>query len=320
MKTFISAIVIFSAFIVAGCGKSVEITEYPTFYSPALKHVAVLPFRNDAYHYGAGQKIAGDFARSLSNNGTYDVLNMADQPQVVGVPSSEQFKTAIRRLHAQGIQAVFVGKVTDYRFNEYISYDPDFDGCDDGYYDPAFVNQQITYTANVGVMVSMLDTKTGKVINATPLPVTAESENFISGFFSESEISKQRLFSNATDRAVEKLLKQFCVTQQTIHLHGKSFVTGKLENDGVFKKSSKLISANDSAIVLTLPVECSLNTFTVTVKQTEPATRTLLTETIIWQRGQIKKLFQLGKLTPGKYRADLIHTDKTIFSHKFEVK
>lgn len=325
MKKYIIILSVFFTIFVAGCGKSVEITEYPAFYTPELKHVVVLPFENAAYHYRAGQKVADDFARTLARNGTYQVLNMANRPQEVGMPHHEEFRTLMRRLRAQGLQAAFVGTIEAYDFNESVDYSPSFAGPDYGdygypRYSPAFVNQQITYTATVKASVTMINLKNGYTIAATEKPIEGVSSNIVNGFFVNGQVSKEALFKEATDQVVAKMVKKFSVTNQTIHLHEKSFVVGHLEKDGVFKKSSHIKVGQDGAIVLTLPATCALNTFTVRVRQIKPWNKNILSQSTVWPKNQTKKLYQLGPLEPGKYQAELIHSRKMVFKHNFKTK
>ena len=74
------AVVVACGPLIAGCGGGsgtrkgrIIVYQYPEFYQPELKRIAVLPFRDPPNSPGAGQKISDDIATLLTKNGTYEV-------------------------------------------------------------------------------------------------------------------------------------------------------------------------------------------------------------------------------------------------------
>lgn len=64
--------------LAAGCTKQIRITQYPEFYTPDLKTVAVVPFRATVANRAAGDAVAEQFARSLAGTKTYQVYSRYD--------------------------------------------------------------------------------------------------------------------------------------------------------------------------------------------------------------------------------------------------
>ncbi|HUU91061.1 MAG TPA: hypothetical protein VM238_07610, partial [Phycisphaerae bacterium] len=53
-----------------GCTKKIVVTQYPSFYTPQLKSIVVVPFQNGTRDPAAGQVMADKFATALMANGT----------------------------------------------------------------------------------------------------------------------------------------------------------------------------------------------------------------------------------------------------------
>ncbi|MCL5281047.1 MAG: CsgG/HfaB family protein [Planctomycetes bacterium] len=60
--------------VTGGCAQSFTAREYPAFYDPNLRTVAVVPFQNRTHTAGAGLMAAEDLAAALQVNGTYSVI------------------------------------------------------------------------------------------------------------------------------------------------------------------------------------------------------------------------------------------------------
>jgi hypothetical protein len=69
-----AATIIVLGIALTGCQKSFWVRQYPEFYTPDLKTVAVTPFYNETAQVGIGEIYANRLARALKANGTYDVL------------------------------------------------------------------------------------------------------------------------------------------------------------------------------------------------------------------------------------------------------
>jgi len=63
-----------AACVIGGCAKNLDILQYPAFYQPDLKTIAVLPFRS-ASDDATGWDFAEATAAALGANGTYKVLS-----------------------------------------------------------------------------------------------------------------------------------------------------------------------------------------------------------------------------------------------------
>ncbi|HUS48393.1 MAG TPA: hypothetical protein VM098_09740, partial [Phycisphaerae bacterium] len=69
---------VFGMAALAGCGRSMVITQYPSFYTQDMRTVAVLQFDNESLRPRAGHFVTRRFTAALKENGTYEVLGSKD--------------------------------------------------------------------------------------------------------------------------------------------------------------------------------------------------------------------------------------------------
>lgn len=100
-----------------GCSKSFTAREYPSFYEPNMRTVAVLPFQNETNIRGTGMLAAEHLAAALSANGTYRIipprrlqllLAKAKLPNLSATDTAQNMET-LRQLG--GVQAFITGRV-----------------------------------------------------------------------------------------------------------------------------------------------------------------------------------------------------------------
>ena len=100
-----------------GCagGRKVPITQYPAFWQPELKRVAVIPFSSKTGSAGDGETLAGQVQAALVRNGTYDVftreqahLQGIDSEKVLSMVESGQYEETRRIGRLATVQALLV--------------------------------------------------------------------------------------------------------------------------------------------------------------------------------------------------------------------
>jgi hypothetical protein len=102
----------------SGCSKSFTAREYPSFYDPNLRTVAVIPFRNETKARGAGVLAAESLAAALGANGTYTVITprrleslLARKKLPRTLSPSDYAKDAETLRKLGGVQAFVAGRV-----------------------------------------------------------------------------------------------------------------------------------------------------------------------------------------------------------------
>jgi hypothetical protein len=105
------------AIALGGCSRSFTAREYPTFYEPDIRTVAVVTFRNDTRMPGAGVFAAEDLAMALRINGTYSVVpprrlrSLLSAKKLEPPSRTDYTRDAEEFRKLGGIQAFIVGRV-----------------------------------------------------------------------------------------------------------------------------------------------------------------------------------------------------------------
>ena len=71
----LACLILLAAAGLCGCSKEIPIVQYPAFWRPELKSIAVTPFRCASGQEEAGNVLADKLAAALVANGTYRVFN-----------------------------------------------------------------------------------------------------------------------------------------------------------------------------------------------------------------------------------------------------
>jgi hypothetical protein len=101
----------------SGCSQSFTAREYPSFYDPNLRTIAVVPFHNETNARGAGTLAAENLAAALRVNGTYTVVpphklrSLIAQKKLQRLSRTDYQEDAEELRKLGGIQAFIVGRV-----------------------------------------------------------------------------------------------------------------------------------------------------------------------------------------------------------------
>jgi hypothetical protein len=277
-----------------GCTKTIEINRYPSFYTPDLKSLAVLPFSNDTLNDRAGQYISDQLTKALRANGTYKVLDPRELSAKLGAEELKKLPPADVQSAAELIgrldntQAFIIGTTTTFTSARY-SYARPYGGYGYGYpygygmrgggfgrrgygrrgylYDQ-YWNYPIEYgSQNQGraaAQAKLVVIAEGKIVSETAVHV---GHSVISEGDPPYRTPDECLIE-ASKRAVDKLVGRFAIVPIRV----------KVPLDKALK-----ISADRSGIraVVSLPPQCDRNPFRLEVTeagQSDP----LLHKEFIW--------------------------------------
>lgn len=334
--SILSLLAIASACLVAGCGKKITITQYPAFYSPDLKNIAVLPFRNASDVKQAGDAFSDHLTRAVMGNGTYKVFSQNDfaalenqRDLMIYAQGGETADVAAKFKTLKDLQAVLVGTVTTYAAtsNTRTEQTPQYSYDKKG--NPIYMGQtvrQITRNeGNVVASAALVRVRDGATIWASTTPIQGRS----AAEGSPPSMDPYAVLNDATAKAVNQLVSEIAVTRVEISLNPKKdFRTATGLYDNKWEYTDKF-SANDEKmfIVLRLPPRCDRNRFNVTIVRKEQRQDLAQCE-VIWQRnfpecGQglefsPKKLAELGGR--GEYTAKFYSGPEPVMTHDFKIE
>ncbi len=318
----------------AGCSKKIWITRYPSFWSPELKSVAVVPFRNGTSGNNAGQLIADRLASTLSANGTYEVLNRNDlQPLLeqrdlkLAFGSQQDAVTKIRALDR--VQAIITGTVTTFsattqsqqRKEPQYRYVKNRGQVFAGYKTYVFTRNE----ANVGVTASLIRVSDGQTIYSTPTP--AKGHAWAQG--SPPSMDPHACLSRATDNVIAQLTEQFAVVRKQIEVKPhEDFKTAVEHRNGEWVYSDKFAAGDERMfVVVRLPRICDRNRFKITISRLD-GQAPLAANEFQWKRNfspkgygfafSPKKLFEQGGA--GQYIARFHTGNEVPMEHKFTIQ
>jgi hypothetical protein len=319
-----------------GCTKTIEINRYPSFYTPDLKSLAVLPFDNDTLNDRAGQFMSEQLVKALRANGTYKVLDPRELSAKLGAEELKKLPPADVQSAAELIgrldntQAFIIGTTTTFTSARY-SYARPYGGYGYGYrygmlgggygrrsygrrgylYDP-YWNYPIDYgSQNQGraaVRAKLVVISEGKIVSETAVNV---GHSVISEGDPPYKTPDECLIE-ASRRAVDKLVGRFAIVPRRV----------KIPLDKALK-----ISADSSGIraVVALPPQCDRNPFRLEVTesgQSDP----LLHKEFIWSNRHSRREIVITEqeLPPSPVGRSFVITlysnDKRIKSLKTTIK
>ena len=255
-------------FIGIGCTKTIEISQYPSFYTPDLRSVAILPFDNDTLNASAGQYLTEQLTRSLRANGTYKVAGPRELTVSLGAEELKNLPSGDKQAAAELIgrlddtQAFIIGTVTAFTSARY-NYPWRNRGYGFGYgygygygyrrymYDPYWdypINYATHNEGRVRVRATLVLVSDGVIVSETPMHAGDT-------VFSEGDPpyrTPDECLVEAARRVVDKLIGRFAIVRRRV----------KVPLDKALK-----ITANDEGLraVVSLPPECNGNPFRLEV-------------------------------------------------------
>ena len=256
-----------------GCSKKVWITQIPPFYTPDLKTIAVVPFRNRSTRRDAGNVIADKLAAALMANGAYKVFNrndlsaLMDQQDLKIALGGDTSAAADKFKQHTNVQAILIGTVTTFSATSKTQRrrDPQY------LYDKRGRKRLVGYRtydytrneANVSVTAVLIRVSDGTTIHSTPRPASKQIP-------SEGEspaMDPYACAAVAADWVVYQLVADFAPVRRQISLDsGKALRTATELYDGKWTYSDKFSATDEEMfVVVALPASCDRNRFRITI-------------------------------------------------------
>jgi len=329
-----------------GCAeKTITVRRYPSFYTPELTEVAVMPFRNETSRVAVGERFATSLAQALRDNGTYRVIGpreLKDTLRNMGVgsttrPSGEEIKEGLLRI--KGLQAVITGTVLVYQasrteFNQYAYYPPAYypyypeDWAFwpewDAWEDEAYIGATPEYvqTGQVSVQASMRRLPGMSVIYSTQEPVTSDIQ--LTSFWPRPA---QDVLQRAVDQVANRLVARLAVVPVKITVNiSKDLRTATGRTDGKWDFSDTFHPNQDLFIVLNLPQAAKRDTFRLTITPEDNPDHVIVERNVIWEPARAEQGVVLpareivDQAGPGDYAVDCYYDGKLVMSHDFQIR
>ena len=310
-----------------GCNAEIPITQYPPFWTPQLRTIAVEPFRNESTAPEAGTVVARRVASALANNGTYRVV--PDDSPAEGAPAAATGPP----------QAALRGVVRAYRTAGYVErriqpyYDDDY--YHHGYYGHGYPGHYGGYggyrtiiflhnEAEVAVEAELVRTSDGKVLYTTRRPIHA----YIASDGSPPKLTQYGCLAYATDSVVADLVSRLALVRRIVKVKKDETLRTALAGAGaVWQWEDKFPASSDRmSIVVSLPEICDRNTFRLTVARTGKDRPILVEEEFTWSLGEPTRSFPLSPRElavaggTGKYVITFHADGRKIFDRKFKIE
>ncbi len=299
--------------MLAGCSAEIPIVEYPQFWTPELKSIAVIPF--DAANKQQGEAFADELANTLRANGTYTVFNPAEVKGMLKVQDLQiafgsdkaAMEAQLRKIESLDVQAVMFGRVTNdqTKSEKYTKMEPIYDWDP---YTKQYVykgDRPVVMTRNestVTATASLLRAKDSRQIHATASCGWKQTE--------DAQVpSKTAAECHAicVSQTVAQLVREFAVTRQVVKVNPNEafkIVASEKCYDGKWEER-KSFSSEDKCmyVVLSLPVQADRNKFRITITR-EGGREDLATQELVWSRQfpDVGKavMFDLSQVARGK--------------------
>ena len=339
--------------VAGGCGKKITITQFPSFYTPDLKTVLVVPFQNATTNRSAGAAISDKFANAMMANGTYEVFSQNDLKMLADVSdlkaaagdSADALANVLRKRGR--VQAIVTGTVTAYGVSQQttVKQDPIYGarGRIVGY-NPV---QERTWQGTVEATARMVRVADGSTIHATDKAVGQASATgaagggagglgaAISGLTGKGKGSAAptdpaSTLAVAADRAVQRLVEEFAVVRKVVSVKKDAFIVASEYYDGKWQQPKSIpLSARQAFVVVNLPVECDRNSFVVRIVRKDQR-EVLFEQPLTWERRRSGTLrgqsfaFSPADIAakgggPGEYVAKLYSGDAPVMDEVFKL-
>ena len=349
--TLFTALWIFSA----GCGKTFKVQQYPVFYNPDIRQVAVLPFENQTNTRGVGLLVADNLTAALVANGTYQVTGPRQLREFLKTskiqPSTPNAQTA-QDLAAKNYQAFITGRVLrqsdiiqiqnlwynepyfgmwDYGFYDDDDFGEEEEGDDDpdppfpyGYY---YSNWYYPYyyeydsAAYIAATASVVSVPQGSVLFST----TAEASADVPG---GSRHARRSALQAALKKLSTRLVDELAVVPVKIKVYqDKDLKTADRQINGKWNFVNTFSENEESMyVVLCLPAQAAYNDFVLWIVPEHESYQPIIEKRIQWPTGRYCNSFEFSPREiaaqngPGHYSVLFKYQGKTIMARNFKIE
>jgi len=330
------------AAVLAGCGKDIPVTQFPPFYTPDLKAVAVVPFEDRTGRPAAGQGLAVKVAAALAARRTYTVYGPGELASLAGAVDPAALQAGrldglIQALRARGqVQAVLAGTVTLFdvvqstQWRERPVYYVDRRGRRRISHNEPY--QHTRNVATVDASARLIRVADGAELHGTPpglgrVKVVSESPEDGGG---PPPLSQAQCLTSAIEHCADRLAEPFAISYRKVRA-GRNALRTAHRIEGDEWKGGKKFRPTDKRliVVVKLPPEADRNTFRMDITR-KGAEQVLASHEFTWQRqwsagpGEGFEFDLQDVLTrgggPGKYAVVLYAGDRAALKTEFKVE
>ena len=317
-----------------GCNEKMVITQVPEFYTPALKSIAIAPFRNQTKWRGAGEILSDKVATGLMANGSYRVFTRSDMRTVMDesdlrIALGADPDAAARQLSKlTDVQAVLVGTVTTYAAtrNSQPRRDPIYATNRRG---QSYVSGYRSYVvtrneANVSVTAALIRVPDGTTIYATPQPVWARA--WAQG--SPPAKDAHACTADAASNVAAQLVETFAPVRKQIKIDPRKALrtaTELYDNEWNHEDTFK-VTDEKMFVVVSLPPSCDRNRFRLVVVRKDQR-QELASKNIRWSKKHkgfgyefSPKAIAAAGGGPGDFEVKFYSGPEPIMRRKFRVR
>lgn len=277
-----------------GCGKNIEVTQYPAFYTEDLKVIAVTPFRSGP-EAQAGGMIADNVANALGANGTYKIFNRSDLKAILDerdlqIAMGGDTQAAATELRKTGkVQALMTGAVTTYsastrttvRQDPIRAYRRDGSSYITGYNSVPVVHNEAT----VAVTAAFVRVADGSTLYSTPAPAT---KTVVSEGDVQAPRDPEACRAAATAQVVRQLVDVFAVVRKQVKVNpDKDFRLARDFYDNQWNCTNEFKATDPKMlVVVSLPPAADRNRFKITIVRKD-AREDLASTEFVWSNSQL---------------------------------
>ncbi len=328
-----------SASLLTGCQADLPIREYPSFYDPDLRTVAVAPFANDTLNERAGAYIATRLARALEANGTYKVIGPKElssrlaEVNLAAPADGEPESWARLAGKLDGVQAVLAGRVDRFSagIGSYLERESVAVGggygwhgpyrrAGGGLYTPIYVSYPYAH-ARVAVSVRFLRAGAGDSVHRVPGFISAECDSR-----DDRAQTPEECLAHATDAVAQRILDEVAIVDKALKIKAdKALRTAIGPADAPEFTDDIPADAQALQVVLDLPAATARNRVAVEIaakKNADALARQELTWPVDATRQtvsfQIAPLLQAHK--PGRFVVRLNVNGRAVTHRDFEIR
>ncbi len=261
-----------------GCGGSTKkdkiwIYQYPRFYRPDLRRIAVLPFGNRTRVRGVGERISDKVSALLTNNGTYEVYTRVHLKDILteldlaeaGIIEPEAAKRigklkSVQALVCGVVDRFHAGAKSETRYNRVPIWGRNAQGM------PVITgwkNVPYRWTRNDAVVEShvvVIDCGTGRQLYAFNRPSKAWAQG------SPPKHAPQSLLESAERDQVNRIVRAIAVTRSPIKLEGDVLKTAASLYEGNWEWQRRFTPGDEKLYaVVDLPSSAHRNNFELTI-------------------------------------------------------
>ncbi|MCE5277418.1 MAG: hypothetical protein ABFD92_14190 [Planctomycetaceae bacterium] len=340
-----------------GCTREITVTQYPSFYSPDLRTIAVMPFGSLTPDPPAGVFFTDRMIDALVANGSYRVVSgptllgelrqagaalpsapatrpgpsgqpAAEYYQVVPPPAAgpppEQLLAALRR--RGGVDLLLLGRVTALHAQPvlvrdtypYGPYDPYPYPLEGPYGRGYYVSYTYQTQATAAAAIELYRVSDGRRLASTQDTATVVSVG-------PGQLTMEESLGRASQEVARQLVRAIAPAPATIKVRKDRALETSRRTAGGGLKETSTFARGDGAVMVTvrLPPEADRNPFTLTVTPEGASNTVLFDREFTWSRSQTSQTIEvpIAALSgQGNYRVHLRQGGLTVLSRKVSVK